>query len=114
MVLGVATVLGLIGPVAAFGLFYLGERIYHPDRPHVQTLMYLMLSCGGTSDDFPDPHPWPVVVDTPRPYLYGWPWSAPRSCGHLDCRLRALRDTAGLGLGALRLVWGYALVWFLL
>jgi H+-transporting ATPase len=26
MVLGVATVLGVIGPVAAFGLFYIGER----------------------------------------------------------------------------------------
>jgi len=47
MVLGVATVLGLIGPVAAFGLFYLGERVYHLDHPHLQTLMYLMLSVAG-------------------------------------------------------------------
>ena len=47
MVLGVATVLGVIGPVAAFGLFYFGEHVYHLDRAHIQTLMYLMLSVAG-------------------------------------------------------------------
>jgi H+-transporting ATPase len=30
LVLGVSTVLGIIGVVAAFGLFYLAERIFHP------------------------------------------------------------------------------------
>jgi H+-transporting ATPase len=39
MVLGVAMTLGVIGPVAAFGLFYIGERFYHLDRSHIQTLM---------------------------------------------------------------------------
>ncbi|MGA6993652.1 MAG: hypothetical protein WBX50_07125, partial [Candidatus Deferrimicrobiaceae bacterium] len=47
MVLGVSTVLGVIGVVAAFGLFYLGERVFHLDRAHVQTLMYLKLSVAG-------------------------------------------------------------------
>jgi H+-transporting ATPase len=47
VVLGIATVLGVIGPIAAFGLFYLGERVFHLDRPHLQTLMYLMLSVAG-------------------------------------------------------------------
>ena len=47
MVLGIATVLGVIGPIAAFGLFYLGDRVFRLDRPHVQTLMYLMLSVAG-------------------------------------------------------------------
>jgi H+-transporting ATPase len=47
MVLGVATVLGVIGVVAAFGLFYLGERVFHLDRAHIQTLMYLKLSVAG-------------------------------------------------------------------
>jgi H+-transporting ATPase len=46
-VLGIATVLGLIGPIAAFGLFYLGDQVFHLGRPHVQTLMYLMLSVAG-------------------------------------------------------------------
>jgi H+-transporting ATPase len=47
MVLGISTVLGLIGVAAAFGLFYLGERVFHLDRAHIQTLMYLKLSVAG-------------------------------------------------------------------
>lgn len=47
LVLGVSTVLGAIGVVAAFGLFYLGERVFHLDRSHIQTLMYLKLSVAG-------------------------------------------------------------------
>ena len=47
LVLGIATVLGLVGPVASFGLFYLGDRVFLFDRPHLQTLMYLMLSVAG-------------------------------------------------------------------
>ena len=47
LVLGISTVLGVIGVVAAFGLFYLGERVFHLDHPHIQTLMYLKLSVAG-------------------------------------------------------------------
>ena len=47
LVLGIATVLGIVGPIAAFGLFYLGDRVFHLDRPQLQTLMYLMLSVAG-------------------------------------------------------------------
>jgi H+-transporting ATPase len=47
LVLGISTVLGVIGVIAAFGLFYLGERVFHLDRPHIQTLMYLKLSVAG-------------------------------------------------------------------
>ena len=46
-VLGVSTVLGVVGVVTAFGLFYLGERVFHLDRSHIQTLMYLKLSVAG-------------------------------------------------------------------
>ena len=47
LVLGIATVLGLIGVVAAFGLFFLAERVFHLDRAHAQTMMYLKLSVAG-------------------------------------------------------------------
>lgn len=47
VVLGIATVLGTLGVVSSFGLFYLGERVFHIDRPHIQTLMYLKLSIAG-------------------------------------------------------------------
>jgi H+-transporting ATPase len=35
LVLGVATVLGVVGPIAAFGLFFLGDRVFHLDRQHL-------------------------------------------------------------------------------
>jgi H+-transporting ATPase len=53
MVLGISTVLGVIGVVAAFGLFYIGEKnllsgfLPRLDRAHIQTLMYLKLSIAG-------------------------------------------------------------------
>jgi H+-transporting ATPase len=47
LVLSISTVLGVIGVVAAFGLFYLAERVFHMDRLQAQTLMYLKLSVAG-------------------------------------------------------------------
>jgi H+-transporting ATPase len=47
MVLGISTVLGIIGVVSAFGLFFLAERVFNIDRDHIQTLMYLKLSVAG-------------------------------------------------------------------
>ncbi len=47
LVLGISTVLGVIGPIAAFGLFYLGDRVFDLGHPRLQTLMYLMLSVAG-------------------------------------------------------------------
>ena len=47
LVLGVATVLGLVGPAAAFGLLFLGDRIFKLGHPQLQTMMYLMLSVAG-------------------------------------------------------------------
>jgi H+-transporting ATPase len=47
LMLAISTVLGVAGVVAAFGLFYLGERVFHMDRDHIQTLMYLKLSVAG-------------------------------------------------------------------
>jgi H+-transporting ATPase len=47
LVLGIATVLGIVGPLASFGLFFLGDRVLHLDHPHLQTMMYLMLSVAG-------------------------------------------------------------------
>jgi len=46
-VLSVATVLGLIGPAAAFALFYVADQILHVGHQQIQTIMYLMLSVAG-------------------------------------------------------------------
>ena len=47
LVLAISTTLGVVGVIAAFVLFYLGERVFHLDRGHIQTLMYLKLSVAG-------------------------------------------------------------------
>ncbi|NNM85888.1 MAG: plasma-membrane proton-efflux P-type ATPase [Phycisphaerales bacterium] len=47
LVLGIATVLGVVGPIAAFGLFYLGDRVFLLDHKLLQPMMYLMLSVAG-------------------------------------------------------------------
>jgi H+-transporting ATPase len=47
VVLGVATILGLAGVVESFGLFYLGEMVFHLSRDFLQTLIYLKLSVAG-------------------------------------------------------------------
>jgi len=46
-VLGIASVLGLVGPLAALGLFYIADKAFNLGRPELQTLMYLMLSVAG-------------------------------------------------------------------
>jgi H+-transporting ATPase len=46
-VLGIATILGVAGVVASFGLFYLAEHVWKLDRDIIQTLVYLKLSLAG-------------------------------------------------------------------
>jgi hypothetical protein len=65
VVLGIATVLGLVGPIAAFGLFYLGDRVFQIGHPRLQTMMYLMLSVAGHLTRLPDAYARPVVVHAP-------------------------------------------------
>jgi len=111
MVLGIATVLGVIGVASAFGLFYLGERVFHLDRAHIQTLMYLKLSVAGHLTIF--------LTRTRGPF-----WS------HRPARILLLAVVGTqivatliavyglfmtpLGWGWALFVWGYALAWFLL
>jgi H+-transporting ATPase len=47
LVLGIATVLGIMGTLSAFGLFFLGQEVFHLPRPELQTMMYLKLSVAG-------------------------------------------------------------------
>ncbi len=42
LVMGVATVLGTVGPIAAFGLFFLTDRVFHLDHPHIQNSKRLL------------------------------------------------------------------------
>lgn len=110
MVLTVSTMLGAIGVVSAFGLFYLAERVFHLDRAHIQTLMYLKLSAAGHLTIF--------LTRTRGPF-----WSIPPAkilwIAVLGTQILAtLIAVYGffmtpLGWGWAMFVWGYALAWFL-
>ncbi len=112
LVLGIATVLGVFGVVSAFGLFYLGDRVFHLDRAHVQTLMYLKLSIAGHLTIF--------LTRTRGPF-----WSKPRPARPLWIAVLGTQAIATLiavygvfmtplGWGWAVFVWGYAIVWALL
>jgi H+-transporting ATPase len=46
-VLGLASVIGVFAMIRSFGIFYLGDSIFHLDTDTVRTLVYLNLSIGG-------------------------------------------------------------------
>lgn len=110
VVLGIASVLGVAGVIASFGLFYLGERVFHLSRDVIQTLMYLKLSVAGHMTIFVTRTRGPFWSIRPARILlvavvgtqvlatfiavYGW-----------------LMPPIGWGLALA--VWGYALAWFL-
>ncbi len=110
MVLGISTVLGIIGVVSAFGLFYLGERVFHLDRAHIQTLMYLKLSVAGHLTIFLTRTRGPFWSIRPARIL----WVAVLST-QIIATLIAVYGVfmTPLGWGWALFVWGYALVWFL-
>ncbi|MGA7179233.1 MAG: plasma-membrane proton-efflux P-type ATPase [Thiobacillaceae bacterium] len=110
LVLGVATVLGLAGVVASFGLFYLGERVFHLDRAHIQTLMYLKLSVAGHMTIFVTRTRGPFWSIRPARIL----WTAVLGT-QIIATLIAVYGVLmmPLGWGWAAFVWGYALLWFL-
>jgi len=111
MVLGISTVLGIIGVVSAFGLFYLGERVFHLDRSHIQTLMYLKLSVAGHLTIFLTRTRGPFWSH--RPALILWVAVLGTQIIATLIAVYGLFMTP-LGWGWAGFVWGYALVWFLL
>jgi H+-transporting ATPase len=109
-VLSIATALGIAGVLASFGLFYIGERIYHLDRTTMQTLIYLKLSVAGHLTIFLTRTRGPFWSSRPAKVLllavvgtqivatliavYGWFMPA-------------------IGWGWAAAVWGYAIAWWL-
>jgi H+-transporting ATPase len=110
LVLGISTVLGVTGVVAAFGLFYLGERVFHLDRPHIQTLMYLKMSVAGHLTIFLTRTRGPFWTIRPAGIL----WTAVLGT-QIAATLIAVYGVfvPALGWGWALFVWGYSLAWFL-
>ena len=110
MVLGIATVLGVIGVIAAFGLFYLGEHVFHLDRTHIQTLMYLKLSVAGHLTIFLTRTRGPFWSIRPARIL----WIAVLGTQALATLIAVYGIfMTPLGWGWALFVWVYALFWFL-
>jgi H+-transporting ATPase len=110
LVIGMSSILGLVGPVAAFGLFYLADKVFTFNHAHIETLMYLMLSVAGSLTIY--------LTRTRGPF-----WSI-RPARPLWIAVTASQAVATLlaGFGIfmtplgwkwVALVWGYAIVWFL-
>ena len=110
MVLGIATVVGVIGVIDSFILFFLGERVFHLDRAVIQTLIYLKLSVSGHFKIF--------QTRTRGPF-----WSI-RPARILLVAVLGTQAVATLiavyglfmpsiGWGWALMVWGYSSVWFL-
>jgi H+-transporting ATPase len=110
MVMGISTVLGVIGVVAAFGLFFLGERVFHIDRAHIQTLMYLKLSVAGHLTIFLTRTRGPFWSIRPARVL----WIAVLGTQTVATLIAVYGlFMTPLGWGWAGFVWGYALLWFL-
>jgi H+-transporting ATPase len=110
LVLGVSTVLGVIGVVSAFGLFYLGERVFHLDRAHIQTLMYLKLSVAGHLTIFLTRTRGPFWSIRPARIL----WVAVLGTQTVATLIAVYGlFMTPLGWGWAAFVWGYALSWAL-
>ena len=111
LVLGIATVLGLVGPIAAFGLFYLGDQIFHLGHPQLQTMMYLMLSVAGHLTIFQTRTRGPWWSTRPA-----WILLAAVVGTQAVATLIAVYGAwlvTPLGWKYAGIVWGYAFVWFL-
>ncbi len=110
MVLGISTVLGIIGVVSAFGLFFLAERVFNIDRDHIQTLMYLKLSVAGH-----------LTIFLTRTRGRFWTIRPARVLLLAVFGTQAVATLIAvyglfmtpLGWGWALFVWGYALAWFL-
>ncbi len=109
-VLTVSSVLGVLGVIAAFGLFWFAEKYLHMPRPMIQSLIFLKLLVAG--------HLTIYLTRTVKPFwrrpFPSWQlWVAGEST-HVIGTLAAVYGwgMTPLGWKYALLVWAYALVWF--
>jgi H+-transporting ATPase len=111
VVLGVATVLGFVGPLAAFGLFTIADRLFKLGHPQIQTMMYLMLSVAGHLTIFQTRTRGPWWSTRPA-----WIVLAAVCGTQIFATLVAVYGAGlvtPLGWKYAGIVWAYAIIWFL-
>ncbi|MEC4684916.1 MAG: plasma-membrane proton-efflux P-type ATPase [Nitrospirota bacterium] len=111
-VMSISTMLGILGVIASFGIFYIAEEYMHLSAPVVQSFIFLKLAVAGhltifitrTEDRFwrrPYPAPillWAAILTKILATLfvvYGW-------------------FVAPIGWKYALIVWGYAIAWFVI
>lgn len=109
-VLGIATVLGITGVASSFGLFFLAEHVYQLSREVIQPLMYLKLSVAGHLTVFVARTKGPFWSVAPSPVLF-WAVVGTQIVATLIAVYGVFMPAIGWEWAGL--VWGYALVWFL-
>jgi H+-transporting ATPase len=110
LVLGVATVVSVVGVVDSFGMFYLGDRVFHLDRALIQTLMYLKLSVAGHFKIFLTRTRGPFWSIRPARILLVMVFGT-QIVATLVAVFGVFMPPIGWGWAAM--VWGYSLLWFL-
>ncbi|HDH01812.1 MAG TPA: metal-transporting ATPase, partial [Nitrospirae bacterium] len=111
-VMSISTMLGILGVIASFGIFYIAEEYMHLSAPVVQSFIFLKLAVAGhltifitrTEERFwrrPYPAPillWAAILTKILATLfvvYGW-------------------FVAPIGWKYALIVWGYAIAWFVI
>ena len=107
-VLTVATVLGVAGVVASFGLFYVSDQVFHLSRDFIQTLIFLKLAVAGHLTIFITRTRGPFWESRPAGVLF---WSA-----LVTKALATLAAVYGVWMSPVNwkwalIVWGYSLAW---
>jgi H+-transporting ATPase len=110
-VLGLATILGVTGVVASFGLFYLGESVFHLSRDVLQSFMYLKLSVAGQLTIY--------ITRTKGPFWSIRPANILLIATGVAQIVATFITVYGLavtpiGWGWAGFIWGYAIIWFLI
>jgi H+-transporting ATPase len=110
-VLTISSILGFLAVVQSFGLMYIGDTVWHVDRAHLQTMMFLQLVAGGHlmlfltrtpeafwKPPFPDPKLFWAIFGTQifAVFMCAFGWGVP-----------------SLSWSMIGLVWVYNLVWMI-
>jgi H+-transporting ATPase len=112
-VLSLSTVLGIYGVFESFGMFYIGENVFHLGRETIQTLMFLKLTVAG--------HMTIYLARTGEEHFWAKPY--PAAALFLTAELTQLTATLFAVYGILMpplgwklagFVWLYAFVFFVL
>ena len=110
-VLAISITLGVLGVFSSFGMFWIGEEVFHLDRLTVQTLMFLKLTVAGHMTIYltraGEHHFW--IRPFPSAKLF-WTCELTQVVATLFAVYGVFMPPIGWKLAGF--IWAYALVWF--